>query len=132
MSAQLEKRGEPSSPPLERRPSRLTSALAHVKSIEQYPPPANRAHFEDDDEDEQGSQSATASVTAGPPPKALVVDIEHVPVDNDPREWSTTKKNIVLAMMTIAVVRFLDAQGWIGLICLARAADGTKYLQPSH
>ena len=33
-----------------------------------------------------------------------VVDIEHVPVDNDPREWSRTKKNLVLAMMTIAVV----------------------------
>jgi hypothetical protein len=33
-----------------------------------------------------------------------VVDIEHVPVDDDPREWSNLKKNLVLTMMTIAVV----------------------------
>ena len=33
-----------------------------------------------------------------------VVDIEHVPVDDDPREWSNLKKNLVLTMMTISVV----------------------------
>jgi hypothetical protein len=33
-----------------------------------------------------------------------VVDIEHVPVDDDPREWSDLKKNLVLTMMTISVV----------------------------
>jgi hypothetical protein len=36
-----------------------------------------------------------------------VVDIEHVPVDDDPREWSNLKKNLVLTMMTISVVRSL-------------------------
>jgi hypothetical protein len=35
------------------------------------------------------------------------VDIEHVPVDDDPREWSNLKKNLVLTMMTISVVRTL-------------------------
>ena len=31
-------------------------------------------------------------------------DIEHVPCEDDPREWSDGKKNLVLAMMTTAVV----------------------------
>jgi hypothetical protein len=38
-----------------------------------------------------------------PVPKS-VVDIEHVPVIDDPREWSDLKKNLVLTMMTISVV----------------------------
>ncbi|CAK9781077.1 MFS general substrate transporter [Cutaneotrichosporon oleaginosum] len=33
-----------------------------------------------------------------------VVDIEHAPVDDDPRAWSNRKKNFVLTLMTIAVV----------------------------
>jgi hypothetical protein len=46
---------------------------------------------------EKGPDTATI-------PKS-VVDIEHVPVDDDPREWSNLKKNLVLTMMTISVVR---------------------------
>ncbi|KAK4689297.1 hypothetical protein P7C73_g807, partial [Tremellales sp. Uapishka_1] len=33
-----------------------------------------------------------------------VLDIEHMPVDNDPREWSNKKKNMVLVMMSVACV----------------------------
>ncbi|GMK55495.1 hypothetical protein CspeluHIS016_0205510 [Cutaneotrichosporon spelunceum] len=51
------------------------------------------AHFEDP-EIESGSE---------PEPRP-VVDIEHAPVDDDPREWSARKKNFVLALMTIAVL----------------------------
>ena len=36
--------------------------------------------------------------------KKGVVDIEHVPVDDDPREWSDRKKNFVLGLLTISVV----------------------------
>ncbi|BEI85444.1 hypothetical protein CcaverHIS002_0508450 [Cutaneotrichosporon cavernicola] len=49
------------------------------------------AHFE---EPESESETVTRPV----------VDIEHAPVDDDPREWSDRKKNFVLALMTIAVV----------------------------
>lgn len=33
-----------------------------------------------------------------------VIDIEHAPVDDDPREWSNRKKTIVLYLMSFAVV----------------------------
>lgn len=33
-----------------------------------------------------------------------VIDIEHAPVDDDPREWSDRKKTIVLCLMSFAVV----------------------------
>jgi len=54
------------------------------------------------------SRSGRLSEESGPglPP---VVDIEHVPCDDDPREWSSRKKHLVLAMMTIAVVSCCDA-----------------------
>lgn len=39
-----------------------------------------------------------------------VMDIEHVPVDDDPREWSDLKKNLVLTMMTISVVCSISSQ----------------------
>lgn len=41
--------------------------------------------------------------TPSPPPLAAF-DIEHVPVDDDPREWSPKKKSLVMALMTAAVV----------------------------
>jgi hypothetical protein len=34
-----------------------------------------------------------------------VLDIEHMPCDDDPREWPRRKKNWVLGLMTVAVVR---------------------------
>lgn len=33
-----------------------------------------------------------------------VIDIEHAPVDDDPREWSNRKKTVVLYLMSFAVV----------------------------
>jgi hypothetical protein len=109
--------------PLSRRPSRLSSALTHAKSIDTHPPHSHtpaHAHFEDD-ENQPGGVGDVAEIgreRAIRIPEAetettptSVVDIEHVPVDDDPREWSDLKKNLVLTMMTISVVRlsFADA-----------------------
>ena len=52
------------------------------------------------------SRSGTRSSEESGPGLPPVIDIEHVPCDDDPREWSRRKKNAVLAMMTIAVVSF--------------------------
>lgn len=108
--------------PLSRRSSRLTSALTHAKSIDTHPP--HHAHFDESPEVEiqagpSRSRSNSASGSASGPRRnsnsdadlekgevktKSVVDIEHVPVDDDPREWSNLKKNLVLTMMTISVV----------------------------
>ena len=112
----------PGAVPLSRRSSRLTSALTHAKSIDAHPP--HHAHFDESPEVEveiqagpsrsrSNSNSNSGSHSRAPVDlekgqkgvKAKsVVDIEHVPVDDDPREWSNLKKNLVLTMMTISVV----------------------------
>lgn len=111
--------------PLSRRSSRLTSALTHAKSIDTHPPHHAHAHFDEFPEVEleagpsrsrsrSNSRSNSGAIsTEGvdlergreAPVSKSVVDIEHVPVDDDPREWSNLKKNLVLTMMTISVVR---------------------------
>jgi hypothetical protein len=118
--------------PLSRRSSRLTSALTHAKSIDTHPP--HHAHFDESPEIEihagpsrsrssSNSNLDLDSNSGGRVPISVdmdiekgqqgtkvpksVVDIEHVPVDDDPREWSNLKKNLVLTMMTISVVRSL-------------------------
>jgi len=107
--------------PLSRRSSRLTSALTHAKSIDTHPPHHHHhAHFDESAEVAQAGPSRSRSNSASrvaintdidvekaektPPIPKSVVDIEHVPVDDDPREWSDLKKNLVLTMMTISVV----------------------------
>lgn len=58
-----------------------------------------------DNEDDNHSHELHAHFHLPPgEPKhdAPVVDIEHVPVENDPREWSNTKKTLVLYMVSIA------------------------------
>jgi len=110
----------PGAVPLSRRSSRLTSALTHAKSIDAHPP--HHAHFDESPEVEiQAGPSRSRSNSnsnSGSHSRARVdleknekgvkaksvVDIEHVPVDDDPREWSNLKKNLVLTMMTISVV----------------------------
>jgi hypothetical protein len=110
----------PGAVPLSRRSSRLTSALTHAKSIDAHPP--HHAHFDESPEVEieagpsrsrSNSNSNSGSYSRAPVDleknekgvkTKSVVDIEHVPVDDDPREWSNLKKNLVLTMMTISVV----------------------------
>jgi hypothetical protein len=99
--------------PLSRRPSRLSNALTHAKSIDTHPP-HNHAHFAEEGgvgdvpeiEREKEIRVPHTQEEPGPaaPAPTSVVDIEHVPVDDDPREWSDLKKNLVLTMMTISVV----------------------------
>lgn len=86
---------------LVRAPSHQWAAndLAPLRSIRSHV--SHHAHFatdptqEDDQDDDEERES---------PPARPVVDIEHVPVDDDPREWSDKKKGLVMALMTAAVV----------------------------
>ena len=80
-------------PTIPRHASRLITALSLVQSTEVYPPHQSPSDL---------PQPTTSSDAHDVP----VLGIEHVPVDDDPREWSEIKKNLVLTMMTIAVVCF--------------------------
>lgn len=97
--------------PLDRRPSRLSGALTHVRSIDAHPPPHAHARFDEQPETQTNIHEPlpphVPEGKEGSKQGKSVVDIEHVPVDDDPREWSNLKKNLVLTMMTISVVCFL-------------------------
>lgn len=105
--------------PLGRRLSRsLMPDLTLVQSTEAHPPPHAHAHFDlsehDDESTEREKHEPRHRGTdheqdhqmggSGNGNKRGVVDIEHVPVDDDPREWSNGKKNFVLGLLTISVV----------------------------
>ena len=120
----------PTRPTRPTRTSRIGSALERVRSVEAHPP--HQAHF---DIPERAPSPITPASTPGIPGagedekasadipigdklklqetdekgkgkgKALLVDIEHAPCDDDPREWSKGKKNLVLGMMIVSVVR---------------------------
>lgn len=68
-------------------PSALEPIPSHHTHISRH---SLHAHFEPESSEDEGARE--------------VVDIEHAPVDDDPREWSTRKKNFVLGLMTVAVV----------------------------
>ncbi|WVR06869.1 hypothetical protein IAU60_003905 [Kwoniella sp. DSM 27419] len=102
--------------PLSRQTSRLSNALTHVRSIEAYPPddkdrPSGQAE-EDDGQD--GARSArhsgedekvgSASSTQKASGNIAATDIEHVPVDDDPREWSGKKKWFALMIVTFGLL----------------------------
>jgi hypothetical protein len=87
-----------------------------VRSTDTHPP--HHAHF-DIPEGVETAEAHHSSLVDGHEARsavghlAPVLDIEHVPVDDDPREWSKTKKNLVLGMMTISVVStFLPSMRW--------------------
>lgn len=114
------------SPPLGRTTSRMPD-LSHIQAIEAHPPAHqghhhqhHHAHFDET----EALETSTPPALHSPPRRRRkraggagvgsggggdhgkpVIDIEHVPVDDDPRDWSNTKKNIVLMMLTISVVR---------------------------
>lgn len=115
------------------RTSRIGVALASVRSIEAHPP--HHAHFDlpvepetplDDQPSEkhrdipthngQTHDGSGADRVAG----NSVLDIEHMPCDDDPREWSAKKKNFVLMIMTVAVV-----SDELKVIMVAGAKGGT-------
>lgn len=99
--------GEPSQPSsssqgpinLGRQASRLSNTLIHIRSIDAYPPRDDgMTDLQRDQTD--SSKSAEKQTLNG----LNAIDIEHLPVDNDPRKWSDRKKWTVLMIMTFAMV----------------------------
>jgi len=84
--------------------------LERVKSIRSHVSQASHhAHFAPEPEIPHSRPPS--------PPATPAVDIEHVPVDDDPREWSNRKKNLVLALMTAAVVSLNSGSRDVRLTC---------------
>ncbi|OXB38019.1 hypothetical protein J007_02246 [Cryptococcus neoformans] len=99
--------GEPSQPSsssqgpinLGSQASRLSNTLTHIRSIDAYPPRDDgMTDLQRDQTD--SSKSAEKQTLNG----LNAIDIEHLPVDNDPRKWSDRKKWTVLMIMTFAML----------------------------
>lgn len=94
---------------LERAPTRHRASLDFALPLEPVPSHLTHisrrslhAHFDQNDEECEGDGEGGKEECVredGP-----VVDIEHAPVEDDPREWSGGKKNFVLALIIVAVV----------------------------
>ncbi|KAG6823244.1 hypothetical protein H0H92_010882, partial [Tricholoma furcatifolium] len=54
--------------------------------------------------DQSSIPSAASSDLTLSHPEAIRSDVEHIPVANDPREWSTFRKNLTLAMVSSATM----------------------------
>lgn len=70
-----------------------------MRSIEAYPPRDDKVIDLPPDQTDS-SKDAEKQIMKGP----IAIDIEHLPVDDDPREWSNRKKWTVLMIMTFAMV----------------------------
>ncbi|WVQ73955.1 hypothetical protein IAR50_003536 [Cryptococcus sp. DSM 104548] len=84
---------------LERQASRISEHLSRIQSTDAHPP------------DNEGRRADAGTVESKSPRASdenggglMPIDIEHVPVDNDPREWSRKKKWSVLLVMSFAVL----------------------------
>ncbi|WVQ86495.1 hypothetical protein IAS59_000208 [Cryptococcus gattii] len=84
---------------LRRQASRLSNTLTHMRSIEAYPPRDDKVIDLLPDQTEPSKDAEKQTL------KGLnAIDIEHLPVDDDPREWSNRKKWTVLMIMTLAML----------------------------
>lgn len=84
---------------LARAPShqrRYSSEPIDLEPIPLEPIPSHFTH--------NSTHSLHCHFEAPEPAPGPVVDIEHAPVDDDPRLWSNRKKNFVLGLMTVAVL----------------------------
>lgn len=91
--------------PEKRRPSN-SSANEQDDALTLQPVISHHAHFD--------VPPADARDRVDNQDRLPVIDIEHAPVDDDPREWSNRKKTIVLYLMSFAVVS-------IAFLCGGRA-----------
>lgn len=78
-----------------------------MRSIEAYPPGDDKVIDLPPDRTEPSKDSEKQTL------KGLnAIDIEHLPVDDDPREWSNRKKWTVLMIMTFAMVSTCQQAPW--------------------
>ncbi|WWC89126.1 uncharacterized protein L201_004044 [Kwoniella dendrophila CBS 6074] len=108
--------------PLERSGSRISNALSRIQSTEAYPPqdrstsppniieavPIDRgpetATEKDTDEEDKDVKDKVNGLDIKGKGKAINIDIEHVPVEDDPRDWSNSKKWFALLVVTAGLL----------------------------
>ncbi|WWC61983.1 uncharacterized protein I303_104570 [Kwoniella dejecticola CBS 10117] len=102
--------------PLERSGSRISNALSRIQSTEAYPPQDRDVSIPTKsiisgkptitDHGEKGVSNDGGEPNSGKNKKALNIglDIEHVPVEDDPRDWSEKKKWFALLVVTAGLL----------------------------
>jgi hypothetical protein len=63
-----------------------------VAALQQLPPSITERHTSDHDLEKSGSSDSEKTSISKPVPETDTLDIEHVPVQNDPRKWSSFRK----------------------------------------
>ena len=65
---------------------------ARVLQVDQKRPPINEMYTSDHDLEKSGTSDSEKDTISTPVLGTDTLDIEHVPVQNDPREWSSFRK----------------------------------------
>lgn len=63
-----------------------------LQIVQQLPPPITELHTSDHDLEKSGTSDFEKASISIPVPETETLDIEHVPVQNDPRKWSSFRK----------------------------------------
>ena len=75
---------------------------------QQLPPSITEMHISDHDLEKFGSTDSEKASISIPIPETETLDIEHVPVQNDPRKWSSFRKVSFLTQVSIlSIISFL-------------------------
>ncbi|WWC69996.1 uncharacterized protein I206_103940 [Kwoniella pini CBS 10737] len=101
---------------LERSGSRISNALNRIQSTEAYPPPQQDDEIQsisiplkdninnNDNKNEKVLKDDNNKEIQIQIQKGLNIDIEHVPVEDDPRDWSNSKKWFALLVVTAGLL----------------------------
>ena len=69
--------------------------------VDQQLPPITKIHTSDHDLEKSGTSNSEMASISIPIPETEILDIEHVPVQNDPRKWSSFRKVSFLIQVSI-------------------------------
>jgi hypothetical protein len=70
--------------------------------VDQQLPPITEMHMSDHDLEKSGASDSEKASISMPVPETETLDIEHVPVQNDPRKWSSFRKVSFLIQVSIS------------------------------
>ena len=95
-----------------------------ILQVDQQLPPIIEMHTSDHDLEKPGTSDSEKASISIPVPEPESLDIEHVPVENDPRKWSSFRKVSYLTQVSIlSIISAIDFPAWHATLALITSAS---------
>jgi hypothetical protein len=109
-----------------------------LQAVQQLPPPITEMHTSDHDLEKSGTSDSEKASTSISVLATETLDIEHVPVQNDPRKWSSFRKVSFLTQVSILSITFtlyyplsyIACYLGINLFCIFDCWTWRQYTEP--